>query len=85
LKPTQTPKIGRYQGDADWFAPEIDGGALVPAEALDPDKAFDATHADALIDRFLRGLDPSANEFLATAADLVELDFKGTPYRLVHD
>ena len=70
---------------ADWFAPEADGGALVPAESLDPDKAFDAADTDALIDCFLRGLDPNTNEFLATPAELVELDFKGTPYRLVRD
>lgn len=65
----------------DWFEPAHDGGALVPAEALDPDHVFDPARTDALIDRFLRSLDPARNEFLATSQEMADLDFEGVPYR----
>ena len=67
--------------EQDWFAPTRDADALVPAEALDPDHVFDPARTDALIDCFLRGLDPARNEFLATPRELADLGFEGVPYR----
>lgn len=55
-------------------------GAPVPREALDPDIEYDVSMAPASIDRFLRGLDPARNPWLASPADMVAAGFSGTPY-----
>lgn len=70
-----------HEDDADWFASNADGGRLLPAQVLDPARAFDPARTDADIDAFLGGLDPRRNEFLSSPEDMVELGFEGTPYR----
>jgi hypothetical protein len=55
-------------------------GAPVPREALDPDTQFDPAAAPAQLDRFLRGLDPTGNPFLATPDEMIAAGFTGTPY-----
>jgi len=55
-------------------------GRPVPREALNPDIKYDPATASALIDTYLRGLDPSLNPFLAKPADMVVAGFTGTPY-----
>jgi hypothetical protein len=69
------------EDDADWFEPELSHGLPPPIELFDPDWPFDPRQADELIDRFLRGLNPEANEFLATRAELTDLRFDGVTYR----
>ncbi len=67
--------------DQDWFEPMHSAGPLVPAEALDTTRSFNAADSEALIDRFLRGLDPARNEFLLQPKDMADLDFEGIPYQ----
>jgi hypothetical protein len=55
-------------------------GPPVPREVLDPDIKYDPAMAPALIDTYLRGLDPSLNPFLAKPADMLAAGFTGTPY-----
>jgi len=62
------------KSDADFL------GIPVPREALDPTFTYDATQAPDLIRAFLKGLDPSKNRFLTSAADMKLLGFPGTPY-----
>lgn len=56
-------------------------GDVVPREAMDPAVEFDASMTEELVDRFLRGLAPGANRFLASPAELREREFQGQPYR----
>jgi hypothetical protein len=55
-------------------------GLPLPRQVLDPDVKYDKAMAPALIDAFLRGLDPSRNPFLASQADMALAGFTGTPY-----
>jgi hypothetical protein len=57
-------------------------GTPVPREALDPSVPYDPKDAPGLLDRFLRGLDPTQNPFLAERDDVFEAPgFRGMPYR----
>jgi hypothetical protein len=55
-------------------------GAPLPRQVMDPDIKFDPAMAPALLDTFLRGLDPARNPFLASPADMVASGFTDTPY-----
>jgi hypothetical protein len=55
-------------------------GPPLPREVLDADTKYDPTQAPALIDAHLRSMDPSRNPFLASAADMVDAGYTGTPY-----
>jgi hypothetical protein len=56
-------------------------GDVVPRQALDPDSGFNPEHAEALLNDFLASLNYEANPFLNSPAKMLELGFKGTPYR----
>jgi hypothetical protein len=56
-------------------------GAPIPREALDPDFTYTPDQAAALIDTFLRTLDPQQNPFLCSAKEMLDSGFVGTPYR----
>jgi hypothetical protein len=55
-------------------------GEVVPREALDPDAEFDVSQTEALINRFLAGLDYRSNPFLNPPHAMLEAGFEGTPY-----
>ncbi len=69
------------EDNADWFEPELNYGPPPPVEVFNPDVPFDTTQADGLIDRYLRSLAPTTNEFLATPSEMADLGFEGVPYR----
>lgn len=57
-------------------------GMPVPAPALDPATPYDPDQAPVWWDFYLQGLDPTRNEFLATAEQLEKADFlPASPYR----
>jgi hypothetical protein len=57
-------------------------GTPVPREALDPGVPYDSHAAAALLDRFLRTLNPSQNPFLVEPSDVRDAPgFKGAPYQ----
>jgi len=61
-------------------APKDPLGDPVPREALDPEIEFRMDQIEALINRFLRGLDPTSNPFLNSADRMREERFVGEPY-----
>ena len=56
-------------------------GDVVPREALDPAVDFRPEQAEALVRRYLAGLDPARNQFLATPEEMRVRRFRGTPYQ----
>jgi hypothetical protein len=69
------------EDDADWFEPESNAGPLIPPEAVDPDRPFDPSSTDNLIDAFLRNLKSAPNDFLAPPEVMASLGFEGEPYQ----
>jgi hypothetical protein len=67
----------------DLFGPAVEAlGSPPPRELFDPSRRFDPTEAPALLDAFLKGLNPEQNPFLIPSEDVAESDgFEGTPYR----
>jgi hypothetical protein len=63
------------------FDPHDPMGDVVPREALDPDTEFDVALTNELVNHYLRGLSPSANDNLAPPEEMLEREFPGTPYR----
>jgi hypothetical protein len=55
-------------------------GDVVPREAMDPDFDFDMLESEALINRFLSGLDYRENPFLNAPQQMFQQGFAGTPY-----
>jgi hypothetical protein len=61
-------------------APKDPLGDPVPREALDPEIEFRMDQIEVLINRFLRGLDPTSNPFLNSADRMREERLVGEPY-----
>jgi hypothetical protein len=56
-------------------------GVPLPPSALDPAASYSDAQRAALLDAFLERLDPARNRFLASAQEMREAGFEGTPYR----
>lgn len=56
-------------------------GDIVPREAMDPDFTLDQGEVPNMLNAFLQGLNPDTNRFLRTPREMIDLGFKGTPYR----
>lgn len=56
-------------------------GEPVSREALEVDRPFDKSQASALLDEFLKGLDPRRNPYLRPSKQMLVQGFRGTPYR----
>lgn len=67
--------------DQDWFDVAGNWGSPPPPEAFDPAFPFDPATAGRLVDACLQRLDPAANPFLRTPAEMLADDFPGQPYR----
>jgi hypothetical protein len=69
-------------GEEDLFATTDWEGSPVPREAFDPEFDYQPANAPALLDAFLRRLEPDQNPYLHTAKRMRELGWKGeAPYR----
>lgn len=77
----------------DWFKASLDRlvqlhprvdtdrlGTPVPREAFDPAFPYKPDAGDDLVKRFLHGLDPTKNPFLATPEEMAAEGFEGKPY-----
>jgi hypothetical protein len=62
------------------IAPDDFWGEIVPREALDCRRDFDPQTTEALIQRFLRTIDPAKNPYLASRKTMVEWGFRNEPY-----
>jgi hypothetical protein len=56
-------------------------GDVVPNEALNPNCDFKPEIIGELIQAYLSKLNPCENQFLRTTEEMLELGFRGTPYR----
>ncbi|MBN1801421.1 MAG: hypothetical protein JW891_07945 [Candidatus Lokiarchaeota archaeon] len=54
-------------------------GPPVPREAFDPERAFDLSEIESLINNYLEQLDPEDNDFLNTPDEMIQAGFEGTP------
>jgi hypothetical protein len=61
-------------------SPEDPLGDVVPREALDPNRDFDVSNTDGLINHFLSQLDYGRNPFLNAPEKMISEGFSGTPY-----
>lgn len=75
----RTPTLGRLR-DLYPLDPDELLGDVVPREALDPGYSFRVEDTEALIKRFLVGLDWKTNRYLNKPEQMVEQGFRGTPY-----
>ena len=60
--------------------PDESLGEVVPREALDPGFDFRLDQTEALVNRFLTGLDFESNPFLSSPSWMLAKGFQGTPY-----
>src|SRR5262245_60134180 len=57
-------------------------GDMVPIQALDPESDFDPKDTKKLLREFLQSLEPKANRWLRTPAEMKKAGFKGKAYDL---
>lgn len=61
--------------------PEETLGEVIPREVLDPDRPFDPSQTETLINTFLSSLPAGDNPFMLTGGELAKRGFGGVPYR----